>query len=514
MNSQANAGALRYALEWLAVLASAATVSAAPLTVYVDVGAAPGGTGGSADPFQTIGAGVAAIVANAGVGQFEGTVRVADGLYRATANGGLENFGTNGIVIGKYMTIRGGYAGSGDWTEGTRVVRSSDIDLTGANTRAFYQNTGVTHVYNGSLIDGFTMRNANTAGDGGAIGMTGGFGVGMSVANCSFTNNRASGNGGAVYLNGSWGPASTTNCTFADNQAGASGGGAYIYGAEKYGQGVFDSILLRNRAGVSGGGAVVQGGSGSGAEPKAERNVFLGNTAVNQGGALFTPDCDSGVAALLINLSTFIGNSAPEGAAIGGRDYWNGSYDIRNSLIAKNTGGYAVEADGWRTSGENILDMSYVTIADNPGGGVYVNWNYGTTAGLRVQDSIVANNGANGIRYNPGTGGPVSSITYSDVFGQTTNFGGSAAAGTGTISLDPQFVDALNNIYQLLATSPARDTGIDLGIYTDLLNKIRPYPIGPTPGYDMGAFEFPEPTALSLAFLAGAWFLRRRQAAA
>ena len=491
------------------LLLSGAAALAVPLTVYVDVNAAAGGTGGAADPYQTIGAGVAAIIANAGVNQFEGTVKVADGVYRATANGGLENFGANGITISKYMTIKGGYAGSGDWTEPTRVLRSTDIDLTGANTRAFYQAGGPTHQYNGSLIDGFTIRNGNVTGNGGAISMDTDYGDCMSVANSAFINNRASGQGGAVWLAGSYGPASVSKSTFSGNQAGTDGGGVFISNSGNYGQGVFDSVLVGNRA-ATGGGVYFNGASNAGGAPKAERDLFLSNTATAMGGALFTPD-SVGQSPLFINMSTFLSNSAPSGAAIGGAAYWQGAYTIRNSLIAKNTGGgYAVNVSGYRVENMLSLDMAYVTVADNLGGGVYVYRNGGTDFGMKILDSIIANNGATGIYYyKGGVGGPAATINYSDVYGQTVNLSGDALLGdlTGTIFTDPAFMDALNNNYRLLLGSGAIDSGINIaGITTDLQGWWRPLGAG----FEMGAFESPEPAALSLLLFAGCWLLRRR----
>lgn len=512
MNSQANADALRSALRWLAVLVSGATVSAVPLTVYVDVNAAPGGTGGTSDPFRTIGAAVTAINGNATVGHGEGTVLVADGTYRSTLSGGLESLGTDGITLTKYMTIKGGYAGSGNWTDASRVPRSTNIDLTGAGTRAFYQNVP-THLYTASLIDGFALRNANHGLNGGAVGMAGGWGVGLSLNNCLFENNVTTGAGGGAYVSATDGPSLITNCDFVRNRASGDGGGLRFDPSYNRPLALSDCRFIGNQA-ASGGGVLFSLGSNSGTQFVATRNLFSGNSATVNGGAVFSVDGAS--TSLTLSQSRFLANSAPNGAAIGGSGYWVGDYVVQNCLVAGNTGGFAVMQNGWRTDSYSI-DMLYSTIVDNPGGGVSATWldhaGPGPDLGLRVRDSIVAYNGSTGITYSQGTG-PASIIQYSDVWGQAANFAGNAVAGTGTISADPQFADRPNGIYDLLATSPARDTAFDLGVYLDLVGKVRPYPIGLTPGYDMGAFEFPEPTALSLAFLAGAWFLRRRRAAA
>ena len=113
----------RAAIVILVVVGVAA--SAAPITYYVDVAAAPGGTGGASDPFNTITAAVAALNADGGVLNGEGTVLVADGNYKALANGGNESFGVEGITLNKHMTIKGGYAGAGDWSEASRVPRTT-----------------------------------------------------------------------------------------------------------------------------------------------------------------------------------------------------------------------------------------------------------------------------------------------------------------------------------------------------------------------------------------------------
>src|SRR5262249_5395998 len=73
-------------------------------------------------------------------------------------------------------------------------------------------------------------------------------------------------------------------------------------------------------------------------------------------------------------------------------------------------------------------------------------------------NNIVTDNGGCGLDLNNiASGGQ--QISYNDVFGNATNYCGSAAAGTGDISQIPRFVDTSSGDYRLLSTSSCLNAG-------------------------------------------------------
>jgi len=61
--------------------------------------------------------------------------------------------------------------------------------------------------------------------------------------------------------------------------------------------------------------------------------------------------------------------------------------------------------------------------------------------------------------------------------------------------------------YHLQPGSPCVDAGTDAGVYDDLDGQVRPQ----GNGFDMGAYELPEPATLSLLALGALAMMRRRK---
>ena len=181
----------------------------------------------------------------------------------------------------------------------------------------------------------------------------------------------------------------------------------------------------------------------------------------------------------------FAFNAAVNGGAIGGSLYHSGEYTLINCLVYSNSATYAVYADpsGWEIADTDYaIDMSYCTVVDNASGGVYArNFN---GLGLRIRDSIIANNGVTGISWSPGSVGS-GNLSFNDVYGHTANYAGQAAAGTGCLTLNPRFLDAAQRDYRLAGHSPCIDTATNLFIAFDLPGTNRPL----RAGYDMGCYE-------------------------
>lgn len=482
--------------EWIRTLVCAGVwLTAGPLLAtnfYVDPTAPGGGTGGPSDPFQTIGNSITAANAE-GTGMR--TIYLSRGNYRDVdhpTTPGMEDFSAQpgfDKKAGIYNTtvkVYGGYVGynggTPDWTEGTRVTRSTIIDLKGAAARAFStQNTGYTRVG----YYGITVRNANMTGDGGAIyESSSGYDNRLHVEDCLFENNTASGNGGAVFGDAGYGTPfqyCITNCAFFGNTAGGYGGALRYTGQPgiSYRTAIEDCIFGGNTAqGLEGGGAVAIKDY-----VDMDRCIITNNAATHttgRGGGVsgYASTANGNVTPLTFRQCTFRGNSATNGSAIAGYYFVPGALALENCLIVGNTAAaYTVFIAGSLTP--SALSLRFCTIADNIGGGVRTDASGANSADFSITNCIIANNGATGIT----TDDPTPSIDYNDVNGHTANYAGTASAGPHDISQVPVFVGAGN--YKLGKRTPCRDTGTNIGIYVDLVGVTRPL----NAGYDMGCYE-------------------------
>jgi hypothetical protein len=449
--------------------------------IFVDVSASPGGDGTRPNtPFDTITAGVNA--ANSSPGS---TIMVKLGTYKSQlVPGGKENFGSNGITITAGPTvIQGGFDSGWAPHKGTSI-----IDLSNATTRAFYDT------YGGGLVtfDGFTFKNASHTNDGGAIG---GWGKGFTVVNCTFTNNRTTARGGAVSL-GTWGlfGVGLTNCAFYNNHADHEGGACYVESSGSS-PGVSNCSFYGNSCGTEGGAIFIWLHNTAQDHSEIRLSQFVGNMSDGNGGAIFSHDGFDGTT-FSIQQCILTGNSAPNGAAIGGDSYWQGGYVIGNCLIQSNLGGFAVMSVTSARVDTNLMDIAYCTIVDNPGGGVscipsqnneHTNQIAALQFGLRIRDSIIIGNGQVGINYSRGIF-PPAAIQYSDVYGHTIgNYWGDAVAGAGCISVDPRFGGRATGDFRLRNSSPCEGSATNIGIGYDIQGVTRPR----GSGYSMGCYETP-----------------------
>ena len=472
-----------YLLVVLAVLGLVASVASAG-TYYVDLDWTGTESGTQTEPYKTIKAGVAAADASAAPRR----VYIAAGTYADVANSGTEDYSAgggsdHGIVISTVMTVAGGYAGwqggaSFDWSEGSRTPRATIIDLHGADSRAFRAEwPGGNGPSSGPTFDGLTFRNADVTGDGGALyGSAHNYWI-LSVTNCLFTNNAAASSGGAVRMDSRYVSASVKNSDFVDNRATNDAGAVAFYSAVGgNGTVVENSTFLRNTAG-SQGGAIIWTATGSPAQ-YVRRCRFEANTAGTRGGALFAND-----PYLQIERCTFVGNSAPSGAAVGGASYWCGPSSLQNCLVYGNSGGYAVQADGARMYKTYTLDVVHCTVVSNSGGGLRARFNDGTqNKPMRVRNSIVADNGGYGIYRQEDDYIFANNNVYSNALGNYYN----CSADAASISTNAAFVDPAAGDYRLSLGSPSVDAGTnDTGLAIDLDGTYRPT----RNGWDQGCYE-------------------------
>jgi len=525
------------------LLATIPTLNAA--TYYVDVNY--DGFNGTADgtstrPYTNI---TAASAAAAALTAASDTFVVADGIYQSLNAGGAEDFGTEGIGFtglqyGANEIVRGGYVGQVnpgasdmDWTTPTRVQRSSVVDLTDANARAF-RRSGTGDLEWGLEVDGFTFRNGtvtNANYNGGVLGHATSDAPqhdGWYIYNCLFTNNATTGHGGAVCLNAQWNKSGIiSNCTFIANRSTAGSGGALYVpfstfsGANAYA--IRNCSFITNSASLHGGAAYIVGNG----KPiiSVTDCIFSNNVAgtSGNGGAVYTHGHTYG-GYLYFYRSVFSRNQAQSGSAVYSYAYArNMTLYFENCLLANNrataANGYTVNKSGgaaWSganpTGDDYGINMINSTVADNTGGGLYSKWYYSVSYGrggtIRLLNSIVASNGNYGVYYDStssgGSNGVPATVVNNNVYGHlTANYGGtgpSPISAVASITADPKFIDRAISDYRLTWSSPCVNNGADFGIYTDLAGNTRPFNASDT-GFDMGCYETEPPPAGTLIMI-------------
>ena len=179
------------------------------------------------------------------------------------------------------------------------------------------------------LENSVVSDNQSTGWGGGLVVGYGATGRGQLTATGStISGNRTPGNGGGLFL--ADGAALTlTNSTVSGNSA-STGGGIYQVGSVTLQ--ILRSTIANNTATVSGGGLLLSGG----ADLTLTNSTVSGNSAQTGGGIY-----QAGSATLHILSSTIANNSATSTASgpNGSRIYrLRGSADIRNTLVANNTG--------------------------------------------------------------------------------------------------------------------------------------------------------------------------------
>jgi hypothetical protein len=191
-------------------------------------------------------------------------------------------------------------------------------------------------------------------------------------------------------------------------------------------------------------------------------------------------NADDSEAILTISNNIIINNSSSFGGAICGQ---LGRSVIKNNIIGHNSGwnGGAIDARGEYLFVNNIVVHNN---AGNHAGGIMV---YGTDCRPVIKNNVIAYNSTSGkgggilctnnsnptiinniivnnVASNIGGGigfevGGSANISYNDVWGNNSDYGGGASAGVGDISADPLFVDPDNGDYHLQVGSPCIDAG-------------------------------------------------------
>ena len=425
------------------------------------------------------------------------------------------------LVPGQYATIQGAIdaAACGDTLIVSAGVHYGDINFNGKNIRVFSMNpddpnivaltiiqgtgTGSVVTFSGSesqscVLDGFTITDGNTTGDGGGIR---GNGTEATIANCVIANNHADGVGGGV----SNCSGRIVGCTITGNTAGGDGldggGGIYVFDCNVS---IEDCDINNNTAADNGGGLCFLGYPGA----TITRCTISDNDAIGSGadgGGIFT----LGMPQILIEDCRIIRNSASAG---GGGVYLSGhtgpysrGVQVRQCLITENTAGE--EGGGISCKAGVEPRISNCTIADNQvtgaagvgyGGGL----NCSNASNVEVINSIIWGNFAEqgfqvAVRLEM-PGPSTLALSHSDVEGGP---GGAYVGldctldwGIGAIDSDPQMVDPNGGDWHLGASSPCIDAGDNTAVPPSVPDLDgNPRIVNGT--VDMGAYEFqgPEP---------------------
>lgn len=243
-------------------------------------------------------------------------------------------------------------------TEDNETILSGDIDNDGNIENNSYTIVFIQQVNNQTVLDGFTLRDANANGttsqgvtsrnSGGAL-FNSGLGQGKNssplIKQCKFINNYASSGGGAIFSDGRFGGSANptiADCYFSDNSS-TLGGAIYLNSREgSANPAIMRSEFVNNVAEQTGGAIYTFTKESSGtANPSFINCLFRANSA-NSCGAVYSLGEGYGTVNTNIINCTFIENYA---TGVGSSVYTNASNNghcqafISNSIFWNNTAG-------------------------------------------------------------------------------------------------------------------------------------------------------------------------------
>jgi hypothetical protein len=524
-------------------------------TIYVDHEAAEAGNGSSwADAYICL----QNALSDAQSGD---EIRVAEGIYkpdrqalmRRSGSAPIEASGerTATFQLKNGVTIKGGYAGSGQPNPDARDIKLLDTflsgDLNGDDGPDFTNNSENSyHVVTGNgtdqtaVLEGFIVVNGNADGlepyhaGGGIYNQSGS----PTLISCTFDTNWG-GRGGAMANEGQSSP-TLTDCTFRGNSADGSGGGIYNILSSPT---LTDCLLTDNSAGEKGG-AIYNDRSNL----TLLGCVFSENTSVSNGAALKLVSSDATITGCRFLGNMTLGGGSANAGAIGNSSSNPTINDCTfvNNSCAGYSGGAIVNYDGsdptvincvfqgnsagaggggifnWLSSSPLVVNCIFAGNSANRGGGMSNNNDCHPTVinctfvGNRARDTgggmwsrtgsspelsnciLWENTGNNGMNMDEsaqigsdGTG--TAAVNHCDIMGLTRALG-----GTGNLGDDPFFVDAHgpdgvigtdDDDLRLLPGSPCVDAGDNSAIPPSVVMDLDGSPRIANGTVDMGVYE-------------------------
>ena len=250
------------------------------------------------------------------------------------------------FAIPNNVEVYGGFTGSEttldqrDWVAHATVL-SGDIDADGTFANNAYSVVYTTNVTDGTVVDGFTIRDGNASDTSSVIDGPGQAGAGWFndggvapnfaypvIRNCTFTANRANTRGGALYNDCNFGGNAQPlleNCRFENNQSLLDGGAVYTDASfDGFGKPVFKNCAFLNNEALTGsGGAIYNNGINGVCDTEVENSDFLGNTSQLQGGAIINFGQQGNAGGAVLSCS-FLNNTSEQGGAVYNQGFFGG----------------------------------------------------------------------------------------------------------------------------------------------------------------------------------------------
>jgi hypothetical protein len=338
------------------------------------------------------------------------------------------------------MVAPGTYSGFGnrdiDFGGKEIVVMSSDgpeltiVDAEGAGRGFLFQNDETEF----SVLDGLTVRNGSTTGNGGGIYV---YMASPTITNCIISGNYGNRGGGILA---DYSSLTITDCTIVGNVAEDYGGGVYALNGSAI---INHNLIEGNSTTWYHGGGVYVGWYGGFRGPQVSHNTFKNNSAYyygGYGGGLYHYKIEPAYQYSYVWGNTFTGNSAYHG---GGAYFYDSKVSVYNNLFEGNGSDYSAS----RGAGIYLNDCTDALLHNNTltnntiGAGIY---NY--VSNTQIINCIIYGNGSSEIAH---TYYHEPTVTYSDVLG--------GWPGTGNIDADPQFAEEVD--FHLEDDSPCVDAG-------------------------------------------------------
>ncbi|SOE23898.1 polymorphic outer membrane protein repeat-containing protein [Spirosomataceae bacterium TFI 002] len=447
------------------------------------------------------------------------TIWVAKGTYWPSDVNRNEYF-----EIKDGVKVYGGFAGDEpvgynlafrDFATNETILSGNIDDLSIGSDNSFHV-VYTQNVSSATIVDGFTIQDGNASNgslfpeDRGGGWFNTGRGSGNSsnptIRNIIFKDNKAIKKGGALCNDGYQGITSPTitNCVFDGNSVSstdsdAGGGAIYNEGLQGKANPIITNCVFKNNSAINRGGALFNNGSGgSGESSPVLSNVEFSSNSAESGGAIY----NEGKFDMLSTNSKFNNNSAINsgGAVYNNEKASESSVKLINCIISNNTAALGSAFNNYSVMGSFFpgfltLRLTNCTVYNNSattqGGVIYSSKGTNGMVSNFIRNSIFWDNPTVFNNNNTTINISHSIVKGADCVALGTSSNGGVSCGAGMLfstTVDyPQFVDAANGNFQLLAGSPAINTGDNSIVTTtkDLAGKLRI-----RDGIlDMGAFE-------------------------